>query len=461
MKNSRNLLAKVSLILFCALIASTVEAQCGKFTDSPKEDEGLQAHVLYRDMVKLEKYDEAFDNWKIAYEIAPAADGKRPFHFTDGRKIYLHKHKNETDAAKKKEYAEIIMRLFDEQIACYGADGEAARLEGRKVFAMYYNLRTPYGTAYPAAKAATKMAGNNAEYSLLQPFADMAVYQFEKGKIDKAEAREVHATINAIADHNIEGKTKYAAQYEATKKGVNAKFAKIENDIFDCEYFVNKYKPQYEADPKNTDLLKSTIATLKRRGCEESEPFLAKLEAEWSQYAAAENARIQAEFEANNPAFIGKKLYDEGKYAESIAKYREALEQETDDEKKADIYFRIASIQGRKMGQYGQARTNAYNAAKLREGWGRPYMLIGDLYAKASRTCGNDGYTRGLVVLAAIDKYSKAKAIDASVSAEANKRISTYRKSMPEKGDVFMRGKDGKSDKVGCWIGETVKVRYQ
>ena len=461
MKNSQKLLANVSLFLFCALTAFSVQAQCGKFTDSPRESEGLEAHVLYRDLVKAEKYDEAFANWKKAYEIAPAADGQRPFHFTDGRKIYLHKLKNETDDAKKKEYKEMVLKLYDEQIQCYGKDGEEARLKGRKVFDMYYSLRTPYAVAYPAAKEAAEMAGMDAEYSLLQPYADMAVYLYEKEKIDKAEAREVHTLLNSIADHNIENKNKYAAQYEATKKGINAKFASIENDIFDCAYFVEKYRPVYEADPENPEILKSTIATLKRRGCEASEPFLAQLEQEWSKYAAEENARIQAEFEANNPAFMGKKLYDEGKYAEAIAKYREALDAETEDSKKADIYFRIASIQGRKLGQYGQARTNAYNAAKLKEGWGQPYMLIGDLYAKSSRTCGNDGYTRGLVVLAAIDKYSKAKSIDSSLSSEANKRISTYRPSMPEKGDVFMRGKDGKTDKIGCWIGETVKVRYQ
>jgi len=101
-------------------------------------------------------------------------------------------------------------------------------------------------------------------------------------------------------------------------------------------------------------------------------------------------------------------------------------------------------------------------AAKLREGWGRPYMLIGDMYAKASRTCGEDAYTRGLAVLAAIDKWAYAKKVDPTVAEEANRNIARFNKYIPPKDDAFMQSKkEGDTEKVGCWIGETVRLRLK
>ena len=97
----------------------------------------------------------------------------------------------------------------------------------------------------------------------------------------------------------------------------------------------------------------------------------------------------------------------------------------------------------------------------MKDGWGRPYMLIGDMYAKSSRTCGNDAYTRGLAVIAAIDKWAYAKRVDSSVSDEANRNIAKFSQYLPPQDDAFMMGKkEGETEKVGCWIGENVKLRF-
>ena len=58
--------------------------------------------------------------------------------------------------------------------------------------------------------------------------------------------------------------------------------------------------------------------------------------------------------------------------------------------------------------------------------------------------------------------YNYAKSIDAEVAEEAKTRVGKYYGSLPEKADGHMRGKNtGDSVKVGCWIGETVKVRFK
>lgn len=92
---------------------------------------------------------------------------------------------------------------------------------------------------------------------------------------------------------------------------------------------------------------------------------------------------------------------------------------------------------------------------------GEPYILIGRLYASSGPLCGpGRGWDSQIVVWPALDMWSKAKRIDPSVAAEANKWIGRYRQYMPKKEDVFIRNlKVGASFRVGCWIQETTTIR--
>jgi hypothetical protein len=111
--------------------------------------------------------------------------------------------------------------------------------------------------------------------------------------------------------------------------------------------------------------------------------------------------------------------------------------------------------------QYSQARATAYEAAKHRDGWGRPYMLIGDMYGSSARSCGDD-WNQRLAIIAAIDKYNYAGSIDPEVARDARERVSKYNASLPDLSEGHMRGvKKGAKEQVGCWIGETVTVRFK
>ena len=461
-------LIKYSKIIFVAalgvFLANTAFAQCGKFADTPKETEALEAHVLYRDAVKLKDYDGAFDNWQKAYELAPAADGKRPSHYTDGIIIYKHKIQNEADEAKRKEYYEIVMRLYAEQVECYGNE---SFVYGRQAFDMFYGvgpagqeIRSDLMETKKVLEKSVAKGGNSTEYVVMVPYATVVAQLFTQEQMDKATARQVYKDLNVICDYNIENNAKFKAQYEQSKKSMNETFAGIEYYIFDCDYFKAKFKPEFEANPDNPEFLKNAIMTLKRQNCDSTDVFLLALEEKWSKYAVEENAKIKQEHLDGNPGIWAKELYDQGDYKGAIAKYKEAIEQETESEKQANYYFSIASIQFRKLKSYATARETAYKAAKLNPGWGRPYMLIGDMYGSSARSCG-DSWNQRLAILAAIDKYGYAKSIDAEVAKEASDRLSKYYSSMPEKQEGFMRGvKAGQSVKVGCWIGESVKVRF-
>ena len=471
-------MTRLKKLLFASVLTlATVtlgNAQCASWVDSPQKDDAENAHSIYRQALKDKDFTIAFENWEKAFSIAPAADGKRDYHFTDGAQLYLEKFKNETDAAKKEEYKTKYLSLIDQAIACYREgsivsskcpDGSCINarigyLAGRKAFDMFYTFNTPYSQTTEALKMALENSGDDVEYIVYDPYASIAVYQFQKGKMEKAEARAIYEELNDVADYSINKNDNLSAYYQQAKESMNAKFAVIANDIFDCEFFVEKLKPEYEDNIDDPQTWKRIVAKLKGQGCALDHPFLAEVEGKYKVWAQGQNAAAQAEFEANNPSIMAKKLYDDGKYSEAIAKYDEAINAETDLSKKAGYQFSKASIQYRKLKSYGTARATALEAAKNRPGWGRPYMLIGDMYGSGARSCG-DSWNQRLAILAAMDKYRYAKSVDPSIASDAESRLSKYRSSMPDKADGFQRGiKEGSTETVGCWIGEKVKVKF-
>lgn len=463
----------LSVLALMAISLSAV-AQCETWIGSDRENEATDAHSIYRDAYKQKDYKLAFEQWQIAYDIAPAADGKRDYHYMNGIELYKDKLSKATTDAEKTEAKEKIVALYDQAIDCYKngvltikncegddcLDKKLGYVYGRKAYDLYYTINSVYSKTYEAVKKAVDYGGKDSEYIVFTPYAAVVVDWFKKEKMTAEEARSVYLELEEIADHNIAKGDQLSPYYEQAFAAMRSTFREIESEIFDCEYFVDKLRPDYEDAPDDPETIKLLLATLKKQDCAMDHPFVMELDTKWKKYAAKENARLQAEFEANNPGVAAKKLYDSGDYTGAISKYDVAINEETDPEKKASYLFSKASIQFRKLKQYGAARNTAREAAKLKTNWGRPYMLIGDMYGTTARSCG-DSWNQRLAILAAMDKYRYAKSLDASVADEANSRLSKYKSSMPTQDEGFMRGiKAGQTVSVGCWIGESVKVRY-
>ena len=457
-------------VLVVVLFAGTIMAQCTTWNDNSQKEAAENAHVLYRQFLKgkqpaelakldAENFKLAFDNWKKAYEIAPAADGQRPSHYADGRKIYKAMVTRESDAAKKDEYNEVILRLYDEQAECYKNE---AYLMGRKAFDMFYMPAYGYRTTtLDAFKIALEKGGNDTEYIILEPMAQVMVYLYKNKQLSQQETQKLYTQLEEIADHNIANNAKYKEYYESAKARMAAQFGEIEDEVFDCAYFKKKLVPQYREHPDDLEVIKYVYNKLRNQGCDSTEAVMVELKGKYQVIAQAINDSLEIVRRQNNPGYDAVQLQKEGKYEEAVVRYQEALEGADDPEAKAQYYYSIAFIQTWQFGQYQSAVGNARKAANLKSGWGKPYILIGDIYGKSSRSCGDDWGQR-MAVLAAIDKYAYAKSIDSEVSDEANKRIGNYSSARPEKQEGFMRGvKEGQTVSVPCWIGESVKVRYR
>jgi len=178
------------------LFSLTNYSQCETWIGADNETEASDAHVIYRTSFKAKSYKDAFENWKKAYELAPAADGQRASHYMDGIVMYKEFLKTEADETKKAEYKAEIIKLYDQAITCFESRAiklkcasdeclkeKIGQLQGRKGYDMYYTLNSKYSENLQVLEESVNKSGAKSEYSVLMPYAAIAVYQFKKGKI--------------------------------------------------------------------------------------------------------------------------------------------------------------------------------------------------------------------------------------------------------------------------------------
>jgi len=135
-------------------------------------------------------------------------------------------------------------------------------------------------------------------------------------------------------------------------------------------------------------------------------------------------------------------------------------------ELEAQDYFNRGDAH-QQMDNFSKARKQYRKAIEMKADYGRAYIAIGDLYARAVSQCSGSQLGRDdkAVYWVAVDKYQQAIEANSSISTVAESKIQSYRDVFPTQEDIFYRQDWTKGERFtvdyGCysWISETTTVR--
>lgn len=430
---------------------------CGTFEDSRYGDDAITAHVLYRDLFRKERYEQAFPYWKRAFSIAPAADGKRNTHFADGITFYQYFYDQTEDNDLKQRYVDTIFMLYDQMEECYGETGYVL---GRKAFDLYFKYpeRAEEGEAYELFKQSMDIDQDSANFFILNPFTDLLVRRYFDDKISMEEAQQYAEMIRSRLETGLES-GENEAQWAIINDYVPARLSAFEGakGFYDCDYYLAKYVPQFEEAPDNCEVVTTVYRSLVWGGCNE----VGNEEFERIKAVYDENCNIAATVATTSRSREGFQALEAGDFEQAIELFNEAASETDDVEREAQLYLLIAKIYYGSLKRFPEARQFARKASQVRPNWGEPYILVGKLYASSGPLCGpGTGWDSQVVVWPAIDEWQKARSVDPSAAAEANALINQYSQYMPSRGDIFQRTlSEGSSFTVGCWIQQQTTIR--
>ncbi len=426
---------------------------CGKFSDATDEETAVNSHVIYRDFLRQEEYDQALPYWRTAYKLAPAADGKRNTHYADGIRFFEHFYSLEENVQKKERLVDSIFMFYDQIEECYGGTGYVA---GRKAFDLYYKYkdRATKDEIYNLFKKSIDTDRDSTHFFILNPFTDLLVRRYFDDKIDVEEAKRYEGLIRGRLQLGLEsGENK--AQWEIINEYVPQRLEAFEGvpGFYNCDYYKTKYWTDYLEDSTNCEVIGQVYGKLRRGGCDSASTDLRLLVEAGKRHCIVETQPTESQ--------LAYQALREGLYEEAVSRFLEAAKTTDDPERKANYLLLVSKIYYRDLKVFPKSREYALQAAELKPDWGEPYLLIGRLYASSGPLCGpGRGWDSQIVVWPAIDKWNHAKRIDPTAAAEANKWIGRYAQYMPSVEDVFQRSlKEGASFRVGCWIQENTVIR--
>ena len=444
---------KIATLLITGLLfAGSVFAQKG-VEDGSKYGHGedslrcLENLSLYYEYYKQKNYAEAFPKWEIAFNECPASNKNL---YSHGERIVEGLYKKEKDAAKKAEYYNLLMKVYDQRAKYFGSDKKypTAYVMGKKAITMLrYNRNNPevIKQAHVYLTDGFKALGLRTQPPALLTYMANSVAMYKLNELPGEDLVNIYTDVTATLNKQKE-KTSKPEIIQEVINSVEKLFA--QSGAANCETLAEIFAPQLADHTTDLDWLKRVNRLLAKGDCGESELF----------YQSSEYLhKIEP---SSSSAFGLSRMYMKtGDSNKAISYLTEAITLEEDPNSKAKYHNTLGLIYMSQK-KYSQARAEARKAIALKGDWGAPYILIGKAYAASASSYGSSEFEHKTVYWAAVDQFKKAKSVDGEVAAEANENILLYSQYFPNTEEIFFQGlKIGDSFKIAGWINTSTTVR--
>ncbi len=419
--------------------------QTSRYGDTPEDSViCVQNLSLYSEYYRQGNHRLAYNPWQEAMEICPNASVNLYIH---GAALLKNRYNNETDPMKRDILIDSLMWLYDERIERFGREGFVL---GRKGVDMYRFRPEKVQEIYDLTSRSIELEGNESRADVLVVNMQTAVSLAQAGIKDPVEIFEIYDRNLNIIEYNLVHDPESTNILERTKGQIESLFGPFST----CETLVEAFTPRFEERPEDIDLLEQITSMLDDAECTEEELF----------YKATRNLhRIKPT--ASSAFLMGRLENNQSNYRQAIEYFEQAVklyEEKDDAEQQYRAYMLKSEIQYRQLRRYSQARTSALNASELKPDNGRPYILIGEMYASTAEDCGDDDFTERVAYWAAVDKFQQAKNVDScpKIQERADQLIEAYSRFFPDLETIFFHGyEEGDTYRVQCWINETTRVR--
>ncbi len=445
---------KITTLLITAMLLSTAAFAQKGVEDGSKYGHGedstrcLENLSLYAEYAKQKNYTEAYPYWEIVFNECPLATSRI---YSDGEKMVTSFVKKEKDPAKKEEYYQLLMKVYDQRIKYFGNHKKypASYVNGKKAVAMLTYKRNDAEVVKEAQSILKTSVGERKAKTQSAVLLSYMVSSVATYKLDATSAEDlvnVYLEVTNILDQQIKANPKYAPKLGELKAQVEGQFA--QSGAASCEVLSDIFGPQLPDNVQNLDWLKRVNRLLARGGCEDSDLF----------YKSSEHLHV-IQPEASSAFGLAKMYMKSNDMDKAVGYFQEAVSLEEDDESKAK-YHNYLGLIFMSQGKYTQVRAEAKKAIALRPNWGAPYILIGKAYASSANKYGSNDFEHKTVYWAAVDQFAKAKSVDAEMAAEARDLIVMYSQYFPNQEEIFFNTLQvGAAYKIGGWMNVQTTVR--
>lgn len=410
--------------------------------------------MFFKTYAKSGNYDDAYEFWKKAYNLCP--DSSKDLYIV-GAQILNWKVENAKTSEDKERALNELMTMYDDRIKYFGSDplNGTDYVLGNKAsdYIKYMQNKADYSLIYSWLEPVVAERKERTDAVALSIFAFSSMQKMVKTPAHKETYIADYMAVAGYFDEAIRLATEAGDEpmiefYRQNKMTTDTHFAA--SGAADCETVAKIFGPKLDENKENKSYLEMVMRLLVSLKCNDNPVY----------YKAAEyNYAISPS--VSGAIGIARQALSKKDYSRATKFYEEAIKLSTKADEKGEAYYAMAAM-AYDQKQYSRARQLCLKAMEERPNFGAPMLLIATMYAATAPSIyPGDPVMQQIVYCLVVDKASRAKAIDPSISDEANRLIGTYSRYYPRKEDVFLHPdlSEGQSFTVGGWIGETTTIR--
>lgn len=433
----------VLIVAFTTFLGANAQQQLDeRYGEDPAKREDNARMIQYmKNSYATKLFDDALGYLRKLIVSAPKASQNM---YIWGTEIYRGKMAKAQTKEEKTAYLDTILTLYDKRMENFGDHEQygAPYLTAQK--ALIYSEENPadHQKAFELFRIAIKTGGKNVDPSIVSTFFSLLTDAF---KLDDISPEDYIAEYESLSAVLAEVQSENTAQ---TITAVEALFAS--SGAASCENIERIFRPKYEADSENADLVKKILALFNRSKCS-SDFQLALTEKYYKLDPTPEMAAMLAGI------YEGKK-----DYTKALEYSKVAIAGEKDPVRKMAYVLGAANSQYN-LGNYRETAEFARQAIAIDDAKaGIGYLLLAEAYAGGVKSC--SGFDLLAAYWLVVDMYNQAKSRlqdQPDQVDQINKLIGSYSASFPDDNAIFFRDlTKGQSYNVSCgWVTGRTTVR--
>ncbi len=423
--------------------------------DTEKMDnmECLKNYSLYKEALKKKMYDYSIDAWRVMFEECP--DVKIQL-YSDGVEIYKHYIKQADNDESRQALVDTLLMIYDQRMQYFGdhpkyPSGWVLGRKGLDIVTYRRHQKSSLMEAFDCFEQSFQQLNTRMEPMVAVNWLQATNALVNTNDLDYNKLLSVYFNVDDVLSNHIS--KQQSQQRVALLKKVSNTCTEIliKSGYDDCGALESALLPKYESYKENQEKLERLLKLMVAFDCTDGELY---------SMAAEQNYRLNPNAQA--AYLLAKYFVRQGKFDKAKEYYLKGISLDPEGELQAQCFYELAVITFSHFNDSREARKYAKDALQARSDWGKPYILIGNIYAQESAKYGDNDFEHQTVYWVAIDQFRKAKAVDPECSLEADKQIKLYTQYLPDKETGFFHGiQEGDSYTVGSWINEKTKVRYR
>ncbi|WP_430814898.1 tetratricopeptide repeat protein [Carboxylicivirga sp. RSCT41] len=415
--------------------------------------ECLKNYSLYKEALKKKMYDYSIEAWRVMFDQCPDVTIRL---YADGVEIYKHYIKKEKDAFRKQGLVDTLLLIYDQRIKYFGDHPKypEAWVLGRKGLDIVTYRRSD-AEALKEAITCFEISHNGLG-TKMEPMVAVNWLQatnalMKQGEKIPQDVLNVYMSVDEVLAAHISKQKNPKRVAMLNKASASCVEIVTQSGFDDCVALESALADKFLSVQDDPEALSRFLKLMVAFECTDSELYAKAAEQNYKLNPNAEASYLLAKF------FIKQNQFDKAKEY-----YLKTISQADDQDLQAKCFYELAVVTFSHYKNSPEARKYAKNALQKKEGWGKPHILIGNIYAQESAKYGDSDFEHQAVYWVAIDQFKKAKAVDPECQQEADKQINLYSQYLPDKETGFFHGiQEGDMYLVGSWINEKTTVRYR